>query len=95
MTVTNTSLTQKQIAEFYLSGVITNREYEEAREQAEKKLARIIKREGDMDGERSRPYYLAQLIAEAVTAKRFSNYCNSLTREIKKEMPAAKAAGQI
>ena len=95
MTARKPRLTQKQIAEYYLSDVITNSEYEEAQKQAEKKLAQIIKREGDMSGERSRPYYLAQLIAEAVTAKRFSNHCNLLTREIKKEMPAAKAAGQI
>ena len=74
------------------------KEQKEAEKQAKRKLARIIEREGDADGERLKPYYLAQLVAEAVTAERFSNYCNMLhelrTLE-KKEMPAAKAARQV
>lgn len=77
---------------------LSDSEYEEAETSAKRKLARIIEREGDADGERLKPYYLAQLVAEAVTAERFSNYCRDIhvlrTLE-KKEMPAAKAAGQI
>ena len=98
VTEMGTVLTLKQLAELYLQDFISNDEYTEAETQAKRKLARIIEREGDADGERLKPYYLAQLVAEAVTAERFSNYCRDIhelrTLE-KKEMPAAKAAGQI
>lgn len=91
-------LTLKQLAELYLSDFMSDSEYEKAEKQAKRKLARIIEREGDADGERLKPYYLAQLIAEAVTAERLSNYCKELytsrTME-KKEMPVAKATRQI
>lgn len=91
-------LTLKQLVELYLQDFISDDEYTEAEKQAKRKLARIIEREGDADGERLKPYYLVQLVAEAVTAERFSNYCN-IAHELrtleKKEMPATKAAGQI
>lgn len=98
VTEMGTVLTLKQLAELYLQDFLSDEEYAEAETQAKRKLARIIEREGDADGERLKPYYLAQLVAEAVAAERLSNYCNMLhtlrTLE-KKEMPAAKAAGQI
>lgn len=98
VTEMGTALTLKQLAELFLQDFLSDGEFEEAEKQAKRKLARIIEREGDADGERLKPYYLAQLVAEAVTAERFSNYCKNIhvlrTLE-KKEMPAAKAAGQI
>lgn len=98
VTEMGTVLTLKQLAELFLQDFLSDGEFEEAEKQAKRKLARIIEREGDADGERLKPYYLAQLVAEAVTAERFSNYCRDIhvlrTLE-KKEMPAAKAAGQI
>ena len=98
VTEMGTVLTLKQLAELYLQDFLSDEEYTEAETQAKRKLARVIEREGDADGERLKPYYLAQLVAEAVTAERFSNYCRDIhvlrTLE-KKEMPAAKAAGQI
>lgn len=99
----------KTLSEEYLAEPLSDTEYEEAKAQAKRKLARIIEREGDSNGERRKPYYLAQLIAEAVRAERFSAFTLELgelfryaeeehKRQIqqrKKEMPAAKAAGQI
>lgn len=84
----------KQRVEQQLSVSLSDSEYEEAETSAKRKLARIIEREGDADGERLKPYYLVQLISEAITAERFSLYCYLKSLE-KKEMPAAKAAGQI
>lgn len=98
VTEMGTVLTLKQLAELFLQDFLSDGEFEEAEKQAKRKLARIIEREGDADGERLKPYYLAQLVAEAVTAERFSNYCrdiHALRTLEKKEMPAAKAAGQI
>ena len=99
----------KMLSEEYLAEPLSDTEYEEAKARAKRKLARIIEREGDGDGERRKPCYLAQLIAEAVRAERFSAFTFELgeifryaeeehKRQIqqrKKEMPAAKAAGQI
>lgn len=99
----------KTLSEEYLAEPLSDTEYEKAKAQAKRKLARIIEREGDSDGERRKPYYLAQLIAEAVRSERFSAFTLELgelfryaeeehKRQIqqrKKEMPAAKAAGQI
>ncbi len=36
-----------------------------AQKMAEQKLSEIIEREGDANGERSKPYYLAALVNEA------------------------------
>lgn len=95
----------RALSEQYLPGSIERYEYEEAVEQAKRKLARIIEREGDADGERRKPYYLAQLIAEAVRAERFSvftkelydlyRYADEQIQQRKKEMPATEAARQI
>lgn len=59
-------------AEKYLGFAICPQEWDEAKRYAEHKLARIIQREGDAGGERRKPYYLAQLIAETVRANIFS-----------------------
>lgn len=99
----------KSLSEQYLSSAISQREFEQAEMQAKRKLARIIEREGDADGERRKPYYLAQLIAEAVRTDRFSSFTFDLGNLIryaeeehrkqiqqrKKEMPAAETARQI
>lgn len=85
----------KQTLENRLSIELTDFEYNHAKQQAKTKLARIIEREGDLDGERRKPYYLEQLIYEAVIAGRFTAFCINAYREIKKEMPTAKAVGQI
>lgn len=47
-------------------------EYDEAKKYALHKLNLIIEREGDAGGERKKIYYLAQLIAETISANRFS-----------------------
>ena len=95
----------KTLSEEYLAEPLSDTEYEEAKAQAKRKLARIIEREGDADEERRKPYYLAQLIAEAVRVKRFSaftkelydlyRYADEQIQQRKKEMPAAEAARQI
>ncbi len=64
--------TLKQLAEGYFGREIPEPEYRKAVISAERKLLWIINREGDAGGERRQPYYLAQLIAEAVSASRFS-----------------------
>ena len=52
VTEMGTVLTLKQLAELYLQDFISDEEYAEAETQAKRKLARIIEREGDADGER-------------------------------------------
>ena len=64
--------TLQQQAEQYLGSQITPSEWDGARADAEHKLERIIEREGDADGARREPWYLAQLIAETVRSNRFS-----------------------
>lgn len=64
---------QKQ-AEYYLGTEIEPSEWGEAKAYAERKLKGIIDREGDGDGARRQPWYLAQLIAETVRGSRFSKF---------------------
>lgn len=64
----------KQLAERYFGREIPEPEYSEAVISARRKLAWIINREGDAGGERQKPYYLAQLVSEAVRASRLSEY---------------------
>lgn len=70
--------TLQQQAEQYLGSQITPSEWDGARAYAEHKLKRIIEREGDADGARREPWYLAQLIAEAVRGNRFSKLTHDL-----------------
>lgn len=64
----------QQQAERYLGTTIEPSEWDKAKADAERKLKNIINREGDGTGERRKPYYLAQLIAEAVRSDRFSKF---------------------
>ena len=84
-----------ELAERYLGTSILPNEWPEASAAAERKLARIISREGDANGKRQEPYYLAQLIAEAIRNNRICRFSTELidlmnTLEAK-EKPAAKA----
>lgn len=63
-----------RLAEEYLGGPISPPEWFEAKKYAEHKLDGIIKREGDLDGARREPWYLAKLIEETVRANRFSQF---------------------
>lgn len=58
----------------YLGGTIEPQEWDNAKEKAERKLKRIISREGDADGARRELWYLAQLIAEEIKAESFSRF---------------------
>ena len=75
--------------------LVTESEYRYAENLAKRKLARIIEREGDADGERLKPYYLEQLIAEAITETRFSAFTRIVyeQRAMEKEKPTVETAG--
>jgi len=87
---TVTELTQKEVSkkmessplhelsEKYLGGRIENSEYPRAYRYAKRKLEQIINREGDLNGERRKPYYIAQLIAETVSSNRLSDLTGKL-----------------
>lgn len=88
----------RQQAEQYLGTQIEPSEWDKAKESAERKLGRIISREGDAGGARREPWYLAQLIAESVRSSRMTSFTFSLmeldrfAREqmgIKKEQPVS------
>lgn len=91
--------TLRQQAEHYLGAEIAPSEWDEAKAYAEHKLAGIIEREGDAGGARREPWYLAQLIAEAVKGSRFSQLTYDLWEleqfleqmGIKKDGPRQKA----
>lgn len=91
--------TLQQQAERYLGSEIRPSEWDEAKAYAERKLAGIIEREGDADGARREPWYLAQLIAESVKGSRFSQLARDLWElnqyieqmGIKKDGPRQKA----
>lgn len=72
-----------QQAEHYLGTEIEPQEWDKAKTNAERKLNRIIEREGDENGMRREPWYLAQLIAEAVKSDRFSTFTIQLAELIK------------
>lgn len=82
----------KALAEMYLGAEIPQEFYEMEREAATRKLDRIISREGDTNGERRKPYYLAQLIAEHIRSELFTFQC-MMDYETKKE--AAHKSGQL
>ncbi len=91
--------TLQQQAEHYLGGKIEPSEWDNAKAYAERKLKNIIDREGDADGARREPWYLAQLIAETVKGSRFSQLTYDLWEldqflkqmGIKKDGPCQKA----
>ena len=81
--------------EQYLGTAIDPLEWDGAKAYAEHKLKRIIDREGDADGARREPWYLAQLIAETVRGNRFSRLTKlvyELTEQfgVKKEQPTSE-----
>lgn len=67
-------VTLREQAEQYLCTEIEPSEWDKAKAYAEQKLKGIIEREGDGDGARRQPWYLAQLIAETVRGSRFSQF---------------------
>lgn len=67
-------ITLQQQAEHFLGAEIPPSEWDSVEEYAKRKLERIIEREGDYEGERQRPKYLARLIAETVKSSRFSRF---------------------
>lgn len=101
-TAVTTEISMEEV-ESLLGRCITKEKFTRAYEHAKRKLARTIEREGDLDGARLQPYYLAQLTAEAVREQSFSDFTIMLYeayREAeryieKKEMPVAEATGQI
>ena len=85
----------QQQAEQYLGTAIDPLEWDDARAYAEHKLKKIIEREGDADGARREPWYLAQLIAETVRSNRFSGltqFIYYVTEQfgVKKEQPTSE-----
>lgn len=82
----------KMLAEKFLGIELSQEFYEIKKVEAVKKLDRIISREGDMDGERRQPYYLAQHIAERVKEDVTAYRC-MMDFETKKE--AARKSGQL
>ena len=56
----------KELAEKYLGTKIGQEVFEAELTQAKHKLDRIIRNEGDANGERKKPYYIAQLVAEII-----------------------------
>lgn len=66
------------LVEDYLgSEILNDDEFNNAKKYAQHKLNLIIEREGNSDGERLKPYYLAQLIAETISSTRFSMQCTT------------------
>lgn len=91
----DTEATLQQQAEQYLGTAISPAEWADARPYAEHKLKGIIEREGDADGARREPWYLAELIAETVRGNRFSRLTKliyELTEQfgVKKEQPTSE-----
>jgi len=82
----------RTLAESYMGTAIQECEWIGAVGRAVTKLEWIISREGDAGGERRKPYYIAQLIAEAVRAERFRIYLES-RYEDKKRTARAGAQG--
>lgn len=70
------------LAEKYHGNEIKDDEYTRAYQYAKRKLERIINREGDSDGERRKPYYIAQLIAETVSTNRLSAFTKRLYQNL-------------
>lgn len=85
-------------AERCLGDRIGPSEFEAARAYAERKIACIIEREGDLDGLRQQTEYLAQIIAEVVNSNRFSQSLYDAMelqeQETKKDSPCPKTQGR-
>lgn len=85
--------TLREQAEHYLGANIAPKEWDRAKAYAERKLALIIRREGDAGGARREPWYLAQLIAETVRANALTSTLNQLAdlQWAKKDSPRQSA----
>ena len=75
----------RENASHFLGRELTDYEWECAFPLAERKLDRIIAREGDSDGERRKPYYLGKLVQECITVEAFSNYAKIRNAQIMME----------
>lgn len=89
----------QQQAERYLGTAIEPQEWRRACESAERKLQHIIKHYGDSGGQRREPWYMAQLIAEAVRSDRLRQLTADLadcyeTIGTKKDSPCPKTQGR-
>lgn len=71
----------KEMVEKYAETKVLQEEIDVYYPQAERKLQLIIQREGDHNGERRKPYYIAMLLAEIINIERFSAYCSAVCRE--------------
>lgn len=58
----------------YLGRELTDAEFAEAYPMAKRKLDAIVQREGDANGERLKPCYIGQLIAEHIRMSAFSRF---------------------
>lgn len=65
----------KGLAEKYLGAAISEELFIAEAETVANKHAWIISREGDADGERTKPYYVAQLFAEAIRSDILTVQC--------------------
>ena len=61
---------------------VTDDEIEEHMPYAKRKLSHIISREGDLNGERNKPWFLATLLGEIINMERFSQYCHRVSSRI-------------
>ena len=75
MEVIMATLSLKALVEEELGTKISSEEMEKAEHRARQKLDWIIQIEGDANGDRRKPWYLAHLIAEAVCQYRLSAKC--------------------
>lgn len=65
----------KKLAEKYLGAEINQELFELEMPAAQRKLEWIISREGDANGERTKPYYIAQLVAEVIRSDVMTLHC--------------------
>lgn len=77
----------KQLTEEYYGDEIADDEWRQAKADSEVKLQRIIERQGDADGERTEPWYLAMLIAEEIRATRIMYETMVQNRQKKSPQP--------
>lgn len=73
----------------YLGREITDAEWKYALPLAKQKLERIISREGDLNGDRRKPFYLGKLVQERITEDAFARYTVAMSRQIMMERSKA------
>lgn len=77
----------KKLAEKYLGAEINQELFELEMPAAQRKLEWIISREGDANGERTKPYYIAQLVAEVIRSDVMTLRCMLDYEDKKKSRP--------